>query len=152
MKKNINNTIEHKEKSENKIQLPSGSFSLDELIAILNHLPLNITFVDKDDTIKYFSRPVEGVFQREESILNRDLRKCHSNDSMEKVEKVIDDFKNGRKSRAASWKNKDGKMIYTEYIALHNEKGEYLGILEVSQNIQLYRELKGEQRTLSYTK
>ncbi len=152
MKENIINETEHKEKPENKIKLPSGSFSPEELMAILNHLPLDITFVDKYDTIKYFSRPVEGVFQREQAILNRDLRQCHSNDSVEKVEKIIDDFKNGRKSRAASWKNKEGKMIYTEYIALRNEKEEYLGILEVSQNIQLYRDLKGEQRTFSYTR
>jgi len=134
------------------IQLPSGSFSVEELLAILNHLPIDMTFVDKDDKVKYFSQGSERIFQRNRAILNRDVRLCHPPASTHIVDKIIDDFKTGKKSRAPFWINMSGKMIHIEYFALRNENGEYLGTLEVSQNVQPYRDLEGEQRILSYSK
>ncbi|HOK38439.1 MAG: DUF438 domain-containing protein [Bacteroidales bacterium] len=134
------------------IQLPSGNFSVEELLAILNHLPIDITFVDKDDKVKYFSQGKERIFQRNRAILNRDVRLCHPPASAHIVDKIIDDFKSGKEDRAPFWINIGGKMIHIEYFALRNEKGEYLGTLEVSQNIQVYRDLEGEQRILSYSK
>jgi len=134
------------------IQLPSGNFSVEELLAILNNLPVDMTFVDKHDKVKYFSQGRERIFQRNRAILNRDVRLCHPPASAHIVDKIIDDFKSGREDRAPFWINMGGKMIYIEYFALRNEKGEYLGTLEVSQNVQGYRELEGEQRILSYAK
>jgi len=134
------------------IQLPSGNFSVEELLAILNHLPIDMTFVDKDDKVKYFSQGKERIFQRNRAILNRDVRLCHPPASAHIVDKIIDDFKSGTEDTAPFWINMGGKMIHIEYFALRNEKGEYLGTLEVSQNIQGYRELEGEQRILSYSK
>jgi DUF438 domain-containing protein len=134
------------------IQLPSGNFSVEELLAILNHLPIDITFVDKDNKVKYFSQGKERIFQRNRAILNRDVRLCHPPASAHIVDKIIDDFKSGKEDRAPFWINIGGKMIHIEYFALRNEKGEYLGTLEVSQNIQVYRDLEGEQRILSYSK
>lgn len=139
-------------KNSEKIQLPSGSFKVEELLAILNTLPVDITFVDKDDKVKYFSQGNERIFQRNRAILNRDVRHCHPPASAHIVDKIIDDFKTGRESSAPFWINMGGKMIYIEYLALRNEKGDYLGTLEVSHNITKYRELEGEQRILSYTK
>lgn len=138
-------------KGEN-IQLPSGNFSIEELLSILNTLPIDMTFVDKDDKVKYFSQSKERIFQRSRAILNRDVRHCHPPASAHIVDKIIDDFKSGRESRAPFWINMGGKMVHIEYFALRSEKGGYLGTLEVSHNVSNYRELEGEQRILSYTK
>lgn len=139
-------------KIDGNIQLPSGNFSVEELLAILNHLPIDMTFVDKDDKVKYFSQGKERIFQRNRAILNRDVRLCHPPASAHIVDKIIDDFRTGKENSAPFWINMGGKLIHIEYFALRNEKGEYLGTLEVSQNIQGYRDLVGEQRILSYSK
>lgn len=132
------------------IQLPSGRFSVDELVSMLNTLPVDITFVDKNDKVKYFSQGRERIFQRNRAILNRDVRHCHPPASAHIVDKIIEDFKSGRASRAPFWINLGGKMIHIEYFALKDEQGEYLGTLEVSHDVNVYRELEGEQRILSY--
>lgn len=137
-------------KNSDFIQLPTGSFQIEELVALLNHLPVDITFVDKDDKVKYFSQAKDRIFQRNRAILNRDVRLCHPPASAHIVDKIIDDFKAGKASSAPFWINMGGKMIHIEYFALRNEKGEYLGTLEVSHNVQIYRDLEGEQRILSY--
>ena len=143
-------SINASQKSGSHVQLPSGSFPAEEIMAILNTLPVDITFVDKDDKVKYFSQSAERIFQRNRAILNRDVRHCHPPASAHIVDKIIDDFKSGRQSRAPFWINMGLKMIHIEYFALRNDKGEYLGTLEVSHNVTPYRELEGEQRILSY--
>jgi DUF438 domain-containing protein len=132
------------------MQLFTGSFNAEELTAVLNALPVDITFVDKDDKVKYFSQTPDRVFQRNRAILNRDVRHCHPPASAHIVDKILDDFRSGRQSRAPFWINMKGKMIHIEYFALRNDKGEYLGCLEVSHDVTYYRELEGEQRILSY--
>jgi uncharacterized protein len=134
------------------IRLPSGGFSTEELLAILNNLPLDMTFVDRNDKVKYFSQGEERVFQRNRAILNRDVRHCHPPASSHIVDKIIDDFKSGRESRAPFWIQMGGKFIHIEYFALRGNNGEYLGTLEVSHDVNRYRRLEGEQRILSYTK
>ncbi|MGC9334043.1 MAG: DUF438 domain-containing protein, partial [Anaerolineae bacterium] len=133
-----------------RIQLPSGSFSAQELQAILNTLPVDITFVGSDDKVKYFSQSSERIFQRNRAILNRDVRHCHPPASAHIVDKILEDFRSGRQTRAPFWINMGGRMIHIEYFALHNDEGEYLGTLEVSQDLTVYRALEGEQRILSY--
>ena len=148
----VKQSINESQKSGSHIQLPSGSFSAEEIMAILNTLPVDITFVDKDDKVKYFSQSAERIFQRNRAILNRDVRHCHPPASAHIVDKIINDFKTGRESRAPFWINMNGKLIHIEYFALRNEQGDYLGTLEVSHNVQPYRDLTGEQRILSYSK
>jgi DUF438 domain-containing protein len=133
-----------------RIQLPSGSFSVQELQAILNTLPVDITFVGSDDKVKYFSQSSDRIFQRNRAILNRDVRHCHPPASVHIVDRILEDFKSGRQTRAPFWINMRGRMIHIEYFALHNDEGEYLGTLEVSQDLTGYRALEGEQRILSY--
>lgn len=147
----VKQSINESQKSGSHIQLPSGSFSAEEIMAILNTLPVDITFVDKDDKVKYFSQSAERIFQRNRAILNRDVRHCHPPASAHIVDKIINDFKTGRESRAPFWINMGGKLIHIEYFALRNEQGDYLGTLEVSHNVQPYRDLTGEQRILSYS-
>jgi DUF438 domain-containing protein len=132
------------------IKLPSGQLAQEELLAILNTLPVDITFVDRNDRVKYFSQSRDRIFPRTLAILNRDVRHCHPPASTHIVDKIIGDFKSGRQSRAPFWINLKGRFIHIEYFALRGEKGEYLGTLEVSQDLSHYRELEGEQRILSY--
>jgi len=139
-------------KTGQNIQLPSGSFTVEELLAIMNTLPVDMTFVDRDDKVKYFSQGKERIFQRNRAILNRDVRHCHPPASAHIVDKIIEDFKSGKEDQAPFWINSGGKMIHIAYFALRNEKGEYLGTLEVSNDISGYRKLEGDQRILSYKK
>jgi len=132
------------------IKLPSGQLAHEELLAILNTLPVDITFVDRNDRVKYFSQSRDRIFPRTRAILNRDVRHCHPPASTHIVDKIIGDFKSGRQSRAPFWINLKDRFIHIEYFALRGEKGEYLGTLEVSQDLSHYRELEGEQRILSY--
>lgn len=139
-------------KETEQIQVPSGSFSNEELLAILNTLPVDMTFVDKNDKVKYFSQGTERIFQRSRAILNRDVRMCHPPSSVHIVDQIVDDFRSGRQSSAPFWIEKGGQFIHIEYFALRNDRGEYLGTLEVSQNLTGKRALEGEQRILSYEK
>ncbi len=145
-------TLHEMNKNADSVQLPSGGFTVEELLAVLNRLPIDMTFVDRNDKVKYFSQGEERIFQRNRAILNRDVRHCHPPASAHIVDKIIEDFKSGKATRAPFWINMGGKMIHIEYFALRNEKGEYLGTLEVSHNVTPYRELEGEQRILSYKK
>ncbi len=133
------------------IQLPSGSFTAGEIMAILNTAPFDMTFVDKNDKVKYFTQGRERIFPRSRSIINRDVRLCHPPGSVHVVEKIIDDFRSGKASHAPFWIQMRGRFIHIEYFALRDEKEEYLGTLEVSQDLTDLRRLEGEQRILSYT-
>jgi DUF438 domain-containing protein len=138
------------QQQEGRIRLPTGSFSTQDLLAILNTLPVDVTFVGSDDKVKYFSQTSERIFQRNRAILNRDVRHCHPPASAHIVDKILEDFKSGKQSRAPFWINMGGRMIHIEYFALRDDQGAYLGILEVSQDLTGYRALEGEQRILSY--
>ena len=133
------------------IQLPSGSFTAGEIMAILNTMPVDMTFVDRNDKVKYFTQGKHRIFTRSRSIINRDVRLCHPPGSVHIIEKILDDFKSGKASHAPFWIQMQGKFIYIEYYALRDVKGEYLGTLEVSQDLTSARKLEGEQRILSYT-
>ncbi len=100
--------------------------------------------MDRNDKVKYFSQSSERIFQRNRAILNRDVRHCHQPASAHIVDKILDDFKSGAQTHAPFWINMGGKMIHIEYFVLRNETGEYLGTLEVSQDLTGYRALDGE--------
>lgn len=134
------------------IRLPSGSFTKAELQAILNILPVDMTFVDKNEKVRYFSQGKERIFQRSRAILNRDVKLCHPPSSVHIVEQIQEDFRSGKEDHAPFWIQMKEKFIYIEYYALRNENGNFLGTLEVSQDLTERRALEGEQRILSYKK
>ncbi len=135
---------------DGRIQMPSGSLSLQELVKIFNTLPVDITYVDKNDKVKYFSQNADRIFTRSRAIINRDVRYCHPPASVHIVDKIIDDFRSGRQSHAPFWIQMRGKFIYIQYFALRDDDGNYLGTLEVSQDLTELRKLEGEQRILNY--
>lgn len=133
-----------------RIQLPSGSFTPAELTAVLNTIPFDLTFVDKDDTVRFFTQGRERIFDRNRAILGRKVQLCHPPSSVHIVQKILDDFHAGRQTRAPFWINLKGRFIHIEYYALTDADGSYLGTLEVSQDLTEKRALEGEQRLLSY--
>lgn len=133
------------------VQLPTGSFSIDELTAFFNLLPMDITFVDKDDKVKFFSLGPHRIFDRNRAIIGRKVQLCHPPGSVHVVDQILDDFKSGKESNAVFWINFKGQFIYIEYIAMRGENGEYLGVVECTQDLTNLRKLEGEQRLLSYT-
>jgi DUF438 domain-containing protein len=135
-----------------KIQLPSGSFDVEELTAILNTIPFDMTFVDKDDKVRYFTQGRERIFARSRAIIGRDVRQCHPPSSVHVVEKILEDFKSGKEDHAAFWITLKDRFIHIEYFALRGNDGEYLGTLEVSQDLTEKQKLEGEQRLLQYVK
>lgn len=135
-----------------RIQLPSGNFTIAELTALLNTIPFDLTFVDASDTVRFFTQGKERIFARNRAILGRKVQNCHPPASVHIVEKILTDFKAGTQDRAAFWIDMGGRFISIEYFALRDEKGAYLGTLEVSQDLTEKRKLQGEQRLLSYDK
>ena len=133
------------------IQLTTGSFSLEELEAIFKTLPIDLTFVDKDDKVKFFSLGPDRIFTRNRAIIGRDVRMCHPPSSVHMVEQILNDFRQGKQNSASFWINMKGKFIYIDYYAIRDKEGNYLGTLEFTQDLTKLRELKGEQRLLSYS-
>lgn len=133
------------------VRLPTGSFSIDELASLFVTLPIDLTFVDKNDKVKFYSHGPNRIFSRNRAILGRDVRMCHPPGSVHIVDKIIDDFKSGRESSAAFWINFQERFIYIEYFAMRGEQGEYLGTVEFTQDMTKLRKLEGEQRLLNYS-
>lgn len=135
------------------IRLSSGAFSIEELEALFIHLPIDITFVDKDDKVRFFSHSPKRVFERNRSIIGRDVRMCHPPGSVHVVEQILEDFKSGKENKAAFWiSNFKGRFVYIEYSAVRGKNSEYLGVVEVTQDITGLRALEGDRRLLSYEK
>lgn len=134
----------------NNIHLTTGSFSINELETLFKSLPVDLTFVDENDKVKFFSLGPDRIFARNRAIIGRDVRMCHPPSSVHVVEKILDDFKNNRHSSAAFWINMHGRFIYIEYFALRDKDNKYLGTVEFTQDLTELRKLEGEQRLLSY--
>ena len=134
----------------NRVQLPSGSFSIPELTAMLNTIPFDMTFVDKDDIVRFFTQGRERIFERNRAILGRQVKLCHPPSSVHVVEKILSGFKSGKQERASFWITLHERFLMIEYFALRDASGNYLGCLEVSQDLTAKRALSGERRILEY--
>jgi len=117
-------------------------------MCLLNALPIDITFVDKEDKVKYFSDGKERIFTRTKSIIGRKVQNCHPPQSLDVVEKILKDFKENKKDFHDFWINLMGKLVYIRYFAVRDHEGKYLGTMEVTQNIKPIKELEGEKRLL----
>ena len=131
------------------VVLPTGSLTVQELTALLNTLPVDITFIGSDDTVRYFSQAKERIFPRTVSVLGRKVSNCHPPASVKIVEKLIEDLRAGRKDRELFWLQVQGNMVLISYFAVRDAAGSYLGVLEVTQNIGSIQRLEGEKRLVT---
>ncbi len=131
------------------ITLPTGYLSIPELIAMLDTLPVDITFVGKDDTVRYFSQSKERVFPRTKAITGRKVTACHPPSSVHIVEGIVEDLRKGRKDHEDFWIRMGDKYVFIRYYAVRDSAGEYLGVLEVTQDIAPIQNITGEKRLVS---
>ena len=135
---------------EEAIVFPTGSLNFDHLRAMFAALPVDLTFVDADDRVRFFSEGQNRVFSRSKAIIGRKVQHCHPPASVDVVERIIDDFRSGRQNVAEFWIELKGRFIHIRYFALRDENGKYLGTLEVTQDATDIRALTGERRLLQY--
>lgn len=138
-----------KQEASGEIVLPSGHLNLEELTWMLNTLPGDVTFVGADDKVRYFSEGKDRVFPRTRSIVGREVAHCHPPKSLAVVEKLVEDFKAGLKDSESFWIQKGTQFILIRYFAVRNEKQEYLGVVEVTEEISALRSLEGQKTLLS---
>lgn len=131
------------------IRLETGILSLKQLELMMNHLPVDITFIDQDDVVRYFSHGKERIFARTKAVIGRTVQNCHPPKSVHIVEELLEDFKSGRKDSEDFWIKFKDKYVYIRYFAVRGEDGEYMGTLEFTQNINPIQEIEGEKRILS---
>lgn len=131
-----------------RVIFPTGALNLKELTHILNALPVELTFVDADDTVRYFSDSKHRVFVRTRSIIGRKVHHCHPPQSVDLVEKILSSFKEGTRDRADFWLEIKGRMIAIDFFAVRDEAGRYLGTLELTQDITALKSREGERRIL----
>ena len=134
---------------DDAITLPSGHLSMRQLTALLNTLPMDLTFVDADGRVGFFSEGEDRVFARNRAIVGRRVEDCHPPKSVHIVEQVVEDLKSGKRDVAEFWIQMGDRFVHIRYFAVRDPDGAYLGTLEVTQDIAPLRALEGERRLLA---
>ena len=132
------------------LMLPTGNVSLEQLVGIFGTLPLDLTFVDADDRVAFFTEGPDRVFARSKAIIGRKVHNCHPPKSVETVDQILSDFKAGRQNVAEFWINFQDKFVHVRYFAVRAPDGHYLGTVELTQDLTPLRALEGERRLLQY--
>ena len=144
--------IEKKDVSykNNLVEFKTGKVSIEQIELIFNHLPIDITYVDENDEVRFFSNPPHRIFPRTAAIIGRKVHNCHPPESVGVVEKIVASFKSGEKSVASFWIHMGPKYVLIQYFAVRNKKGEFKGTLEVSQEISEIQKIKGNRKLLDW--
>jgi DUF438 domain-containing protein len=132
------------------LMLPTGNITLEQLVAVFSTLPVDLTFVDADDRVAFFTEGPDRIFARSKAIIGRKVQHCHPPRSVETVDQILNDFRAGRQNVAEFWINFHEKFVHVRYFAVRNAKGEYMGTLELTQDLTPLRALQGERRLLEY--
>jgi hypothetical protein len=130
--------------------LDTGRMTLEQINLMLTRLPVDLTFVDENDRVAYYSEGPERIFPRSPAIIGREVRNCHPPKSVHLVNQILDAFKSGSRDTAEFWIELGGKFIYIRYFAVRDASGYYKGCLEVSQDLTHIRKLEGENRLLDW--
>lgn len=143
-------TAEEMEGKAGAMHFPTGSLTPEQVWGLFSKLPVDITFVDAADRVRFFSHGGDRIFSRSKAVLGRKVQHCHPPKSVDMVKRILDDFRSGRQDVAEFWIEMGGKFIHIRYFAVRSEEGSYLGTLEVTQDLTRLRALKGERRLLQY--
>lgn len=130
------------------IDLKVGALTSEQLNLMLSNLPIDVSFVDENDEVRYYSEGPERIFPRSPGIIGRKVQNCHPPKSVHIVQKIVDDFHNGQKEPAEFWLSLGGKFVHIRYFPLFTPEGAYKGVLEVSQDVSGIRALEGEKRLM----
>lgn len=132
------------------IMLPTGNVTIEQLHAVLSCLPLDLTFVDAEDRVAFFTEGPDRIFARSKAIIGRKVQHCHPPRSVGIVDRILEDFRSGRQNVAEFWIELHGKFVHIRYFAVREKAGTYLGTVELTQDIAPLRKLEGERRLLEY--
>ena len=130
------------------VQLTTGSTTVEQLKAIFSTLPIDMTFVDANDRVAFFTEGPHRIFARSKAVIGRAVQHCHPPSSVGVVQKILDDFRSGARDLAEFWINFGGRFVHIRYFAVRNPEGTYLGTLELTQDLTPLRALEGERRLL----
>ena len=122
--------------------------STETLEAIFDALPVEMSFVDDTDTVRYYSKGDKRIFRRTPAVIGKKVQNCHPQKSLHKVEQVVSDLKAGKRDVAEFWIDLKGRKIYIRYFPVKDKAGKYIGILEVTQDITDLQKIDGEKRLL----
>jgi len=142
--------LEEKVEAGKMLQFKTGSLSEEEVEALLDSLPVDISFVDKDDRVKYFNKAEKRIFVRTKAVIGRKVQLCHPKKSVQIVNNIVEAFKTGKKDVAEFWISINNRLVHIRYFAVRNKKGEYLGTMEVTQDITDIQKIEGEKRLLDW--
>jgi DUF438 domain-containing protein len=137
--------------TEGKLQFDTGTLTKEQLDGLLNALPVDITFVDANDTVRYFNKPEDRSFVRTKAVLGRKVQNCHPQKSLHIVSKIVEAFKRGEKNVADFWITLNNRFVHIRFFAVRNAEGKYLGTMEVVQDLTDIKKLTGERRILDWT-
>jgi len=134
--------------TEGKIPLSTGALTQEQINLMLSNLPVDITFVDENDKVCFFSQTSERIFVRTAAIIGRAVQNCHPPQSVHVVQQIVDDFRAGKRDVAEFWIQMGPKFVHIRYFALRDTQGAYKGVIEVTQDVSSIRALEGERRLL----
>lgn len=133
-----------------RLPLDVGMLTLDQVNLLLKNLPVDVTFVDEHDEVRYYSGGRERIFVRAPAIIGRKVQQCHPPKSLHAVERILDAFRKGKKDVAEFWIPFQGRFVHIRYVAVRDEAGAYRGTIEVTQDVAAIRALEGERRLLDW--
>jgi DUF438 domain-containing protein len=136
--------------AQGALQFENGTLSKDEAEAILDTLPIDISFVDANDAVKYFNKAEKRIFVRTKSVIGRKVQLCHPQKSVHIVSKIVESFKAGRKDVAEFWITLNNRLIHIRYFAVRDKERKYLGTLEVTQDLTEIKKIEGQKRLLDW--
>jgi len=132
------------------LTLDTGLLTAEQINLLLTHLPVDISFVDENDKVAYYSQTEDRIFPRSPGIIGRSVQNCHPSKSVHVVDKILQEFKSGNRDSAEFWIQMKGRFINIRYFAVRDHKGKYRGTLEVSQDVTSIRGLEGDKRLLDW--
>ncbi|GAB7087686.1 DUF438 domain-containing protein [Marinifilum fragile] len=130
------------------LNFDTGLMTLGQAMMLLNHLPVDITMIDENDRVRFFSNPKDRFFTRSKAIIGRTVQNCHPPESVHVVDELLKAFKSGAKDSEPFWIQMQGRFILIQYFALRDEEGNYKGCIEVSQDLTELKKLEGEKRLM----